>query len=168
MMKYFSGREETNSQWVGQSEACSSEDQWLEDISCESWYGGGGGHGEWAIRQAGRLCSETRGCCPWVDYIILDLNEIFSVLDKDIDKEMTKVQELIKANIQRSKVIQDQVRTFSKENFNVEILTIFSRYPRPRTIVKVFSSTNPRSRTLFWSTRARETGSARAGETIKM
>ena len=30
-------------------------------------------------------------------------------LDKDVDKELTKVQELIKANIQRSKVIQDQV-----------------------------------------------------------
>ena len=81
---------------------------------------------------------------------------------------MTKVQELIKANIQRSKVIQDQVRTFSKENFNVEIiLNNFSRYPRPRTIVKVFSSTNPRSRTLFSSTRAREIGSARDEETIK-
>ena len=32
-------------------------------------------------------------------------------LDKDVDKELTKVQELIKANIQRSKVIQDQVIT---------------------------------------------------------
>ena len=32
-------------------------------------------------------------------------------LDKEADKELTKVQELIKANIQRSKVIQDQVIT---------------------------------------------------------
>ena len=30
-------------------------------------------------------------------------------LDKDVAKELVKVQELIKANIQRSKVIQDQV-----------------------------------------------------------
>ena len=30
--------------------------------------------------------------------------------DKEVTKELVKVQELIKANIQRSKVIQDQVR----------------------------------------------------------
>ena len=29
--------------------------------------------------------------------------------DKDVSKELVKVQELIKANIQRSRVIQDQV-----------------------------------------------------------
>ena len=34
---------------------------------------------------------------------------MFSFIDKDVEKELTKVQELIKANIQRSKVIQDQV-----------------------------------------------------------
>ena len=34
---------------------------------------------------------------------------IFFHLDKDVSKELVKVQELIKANIQRSKVIQDQV-----------------------------------------------------------
>ena len=30
-------------------------------------------------------------------------------LDKDVNKELTKVHKLMKANIQRSKVIQDQV-----------------------------------------------------------
>ena len=30
-------------------------------------------------------------------------------LDKDVNKEPTKVHKLMKANIQRSKVIQDQV-----------------------------------------------------------
>ena len=39
-------------------------------------------------------------------------------LDKDVDKELTKVQELIKANIQRSKVIQDQVITNYKLDRN--------------------------------------------------
>ena len=34
---------------------------------------------------------------------------IYFYLDKDVAKELVKVQELIKANIQRSKVIQDQV-----------------------------------------------------------
>ena len=34
---------------------------------------------------------------------------IFLPPDKDVNKELVKVQELIKANIQRSKVIQDQV-----------------------------------------------------------
>ena len=32
-----------------------------------------------------------------------------SPTDKDVSKELVKVQELIKANIQRSRVIQDQV-----------------------------------------------------------
>ena len=42
--------------------------------------------------------------------IIIDnfLNDFF-LADKDVNKELVKVQELIKANIQRSKVIQDQV-----------------------------------------------------------
>ena len=36
--------------------------------------------------------------------------------DKDVAKELVKVQELIKANIQRSKVIQDQVMIKSLKN----------------------------------------------------
>ena len=40
----------------------------------------------------------------WISFLI-----IFFFTDKDVNKELVKVQELIKANIQRSKVIQDQV-----------------------------------------------------------
>ena len=43
-------------------------------------------------------------------------------LDKDIDKELTKVQELIKANIQRSKVIQDQVHNFHEKQFDFNLV----------------------------------------------
>ncbi len=44
---------------------------------------------------------------------------IFFLVDKDVNKELVKVQELIKANIQRSKVIQDQVcHNFMEENID--------------------------------------------------
>ena len=50
-------------------------------------------------------------------------NYLFSP-DKDVNKELVKVQELIKANIQRSKVIQDQVWHFYfiEENILNQIL----------------------------------------------
>eukprot|EP00091_Calanus_sinicus_P013524 TRINITY_DN30001_c0_g1_i1.p1 TRINITY_DN30001_c0_g1~~TRINITY_DN30001_c0_g1_i1.p1 ORF type:complete len:109 (-),score=29.39 TRINITY_DN30001_c0_g1_i1:132-458(-) len=57
--------------------------------------------------------------------------------NKDVSKELVKVQELIKANIQRSKVIQDQVS-------------------EAKEILKASLSTNRRSRILLSSTRAKE------------
>ena len=45
-----------------------------------------------------------------VSYQMLDYVLRVFLPDKEVTKELVKVQELIKANIQRSKVIQDQVR----------------------------------------------------------
>ena len=65
----------------------------------------------------------------------------------EVAKELGKIQELIKANIQRSKVIQDQV---GKQQFAEMTCfsTLFSRSRRQRTPVKASSSTSPRSKTL--------------------
>ena len=68
--------------------------------------------------------------------ILPDLNFLlFIVLDKDVEKELSKVQELIKANIQRSKVIQDQVSE-AKDNCQ----TIFEHKPKIQDIILKYQS----------------------------
>ena len=63
--------------------------------------------------------------------ILPDFNDLlFILLDKDVEKELSKVQELIKANIQRSKVIQDQVSE-AKDN----CWTIFEHKPMIQDII---------------------------------
>ena len=61
---------------------------------------------------------------------ILSCLHLFLLLDKDVEKELLKVQELIKANIQRSKVIQDQVSE-AKDNCQ----TIFEHKPKIQDII---------------------------------
>ena len=67
-------------------------------------------------------------------------NEISVCLDKDVEKELTKVQELIKANIQRSKVIQDQVSE-AKDNCQ----TIFEHKPKIQDIILKYQSKRDRT-----------------------
>lgn len=55
--------------------------------------------------------------------------------NKDVSKELVKVQELIKANIQRSKVIQDQVSE-AKENSQ----SIFEHKPKIQDIIVKYQS----------------------------
>merc|ERR1712154_745229 len=55
--------------------------------------------------------------------------------NKDVAKELVKVQELIKANIQRSKVIQDQVSE-AKENSQ----SIFEHKPKIQDIIVKYQS----------------------------
>merc|ERR1719347_455540 len=59
--------------------------------------------------------------------------------NKDVDKELTKVQELIKANIQRSKVIQDQVSE-AKDNCQ----SIFEHKPKIQDIILKYQSKRDR------------------------
>ena len=73
--------------------------------------------------------------------ILPDLNFLlFIVLDKDVEKELSKVQELIKANIQRSKVIQDQVSE-AKDNCQ----TIFEHKPKIQDIILKYQSKRDRT-----------------------
>ena len=74
------------------------------------------------------------GLLPDFNYIL------FIVLDKDVEKELSKVQELIKANIQRSKVIQDQVSE-AKDNCQ----TIFEHKPKIQDIILKYQSKRDRT-----------------------
>merc|ERR1712156_831639 len=60
--------------------------------------------------------------------------------NKDVEKELSKVQELIKANIQRSKVIQDQVSE-AKDNSQ----TIFEHKPKIQDIILKYQSKRDRT-----------------------
>ena len=64
----------------------------------------------------------------------------FALLGKDVEKELSKVQELIKANIQRSKVIQDQVSE-AKDNCQ----TIFEHKPKIQDIILKYQSKRDRT-----------------------
>merc|ERR1719342_692426 len=59
---------------------------------------------------------------------------------KDVEKELLKVQELIKANIQRSKVIQDQVSE-AKDNCQ----SIFEHKPKIQDIILKYQSKRDRT-----------------------
>jgi len=59
---------------------------------------------------------------------------------KDVEKELSKVQELIKANIQRSKVIQDQISE-AKDNCQ----TIFEHKPKIQDIILKYQSKRDRT-----------------------
>ena len=73
--------------------------------------------------------------------ILPDFNDLlFIFLDKDVEKELSKVQELIKANIQRSKVIQDQVSE-AKDNCQ----TIFEHKPKIQDIILKYQSKRDRT-----------------------
>ena len=71
---------------------------------------------------------------------ILSFLHLFLLLDKDVEKELLKVQELIKANIQRSKVIQDQVSE-AKDNCQ----TIFEHKPKIQDIILKYQSKRDRT-----------------------
>ena len=83
---------------------------------------------------------------------------IFLPADKDVNKELVKVQELIKANIQRSKVIQDQVwpSIFLEEKINPNSVlqvseakdnsqTIFEHKPKIQDIILKYQSKRDRT-----------------------
>ncbi len=73
------------------------------------------------------------------------LNSLLKRLDaaacKDLTKDVNKVHEIIKANIQRSKIIQDQVRESKDHSMNLfdhkaRVQDILSKYASRRQVKK--------------------------------